>query len=307
MTVGLGRRNAHRQSDSPGPFATANSKKAMTMKSNCLLSGAVTLFLSFAPACSDGSSTLESQSGSQGGAMGIGGTGSAGGQSSTVTGNPVNLGSARTYVILAESGISTVPTAAVTGNLGVSPAAATFITGFSLSADATNVFSSSPQVTGKIFAADYTPPTPANLTTAIGDMQTAFTDAAGRAAGVTELNAGNIGGQTLSPSVYKWSTGLLIPTDVTLTGTATDVWIFQIAQDLTMSSATKVILAGGALPKNVFWQVAGLVDLGTTAHCEGIILTQTSITLRTGASINGRLLAQTAVNIDASTVVEPAS
>lgn len=73
-----------------------------------------------------------------------------------------------------------------------------------------------------------------------------------------------------------------------------------------MSSAANVLLAGGALPKNVFWQVAGLVDLGTTAHCEGVILTQTSVTLRTGASINGRLPAQTAVNIDGSTVVEPA-
>ena len=72
-----------------------------------------------------------------------------------------------------------------------------------------------------------------------------------------------------------------------------------------MSSAAKVLLAGGALPKNVFWQVAGLVDLGTTAHFEGVVLTQTSVTLRTGASINGRLLAQTAVNIDGSTVVAP--
>ena len=200
-----------------------------------------------------------------------------------------------------------MPTSAVTGDLGVSPAAATFITGFSLTADATNVFSTSPQVTGKVYAADYASPTPANLTTAIGDMQLAFTDAAGRAPGVTELGAGNIGGMTLAPGVYKWGTGLLIPTDVTLTGSATDVWIFQIAQDLTMSSGTKILLAGGALAKNVFWQVAGLVDLGTTAHVEGIVLTQTSITLRTGASINGRLLAQTAVNIDGSTVVAPAN
>jgi hypothetical protein len=99
--------------------------------------------------------------------------------------------------------------------------------------------------------------------------------------------------------------GLLIPTDITLTGSATDVWIFQIAQNLTMSSGTKIILAGGAQPKNIVWQVAGLVDLGTTAHCEGVVLTQTSVTLRTGASINGRLLAQTAVNLDGSSVVEP--
>ena len=208
-------------------------------------------------------------------------------------------------MILAKSGISTVPTSAVTGNLGISPAAATFITGFSLTADSTNVFSTSPQVTGKVYAADYAPPTPSNLTTAVGDMELAFTDAAGRAPGVTELGAGNIGGRTLAPGVYKWGTGLLIPTDVTLTGSATDVWIFQIAQNLTMSSAAKILLAGGAMPKNVFWQVAGLVDLGTTAHCEGVVLTQTSVTLRTGASINGRLLAQTAVTIDGSTVVEP--
>jgi hypothetical protein len=168
------------------------------------------------------------------------------------------------------------------------------------------VFSTSAQVTGKVYAADYAPPTPSNLTTAVADMQLAFTDAAGRAPGVTELGAGNIGGTTLAPGVYKWGTGLLIPTDVTLTGSATAVWIFQIAQNLTISSAAKIILAGGALPKNVFWQVAGLVDVGTTAHLEGVVLTQTSITLRTGASINGRLLAQTAVNIDGSTVVQPA-
>ena len=218
----------------------------------------------------------------------------------------VNLGAAGTYAILAKSGISTVPSSTISGDLGVSPNAAASITGFSLTADSTNVFSTSPQVIGKVFAADYTAPTPSNLTAAIGDMQLAFTDAAGRAPNVTELGAGNIGGMTLTPGVYKWGTGLLIPTDVTLAGSATAVWIFQIAQDLTMSSATHILLAGGAMPKNVFWQVAGLVDLGTTSHFEGIILTQTSIALRTGASIKGRLLAQTAVTIDTSAVVEPA-
>jgi len=217
----------------------------------------------------------------------------------------VNLAQAGGYAILAKTGIATVPTSAITGNLGISPAAATFITGFSLTADATNVFSTSPQLTGKAFAADYTAPTPTNLTAAVGDMQLAFTDAAGRVPGMTELGAGNIGGMTLAPGVYKWGTGVLIATDVTLDGSATDVWIFQIAQDLVMASGVKVVLAGGALPENVFWQVAGLVDLDTTAHGEGVILTQTSVTLRTGASINGRLLAQTAVNIDGSTVVSP--
>lgn len=217
----------------------------------------------------------------------------------------VNLGTAGSYAILAKSGVSTVPTSAITGNVGLSPAAASYITGFSLTSDSTNVFSTSPQVTGKLFASDYAVPTPSNLTTAVGDMQLAFTDAAGRAPSVTELGAGDIGGMTLTRGVYAWSTGLLIPTDVTLTGAATDVWIFQIAQDLTMSSATKIVLAGGALAKNVVWQVAGAVSIGTTSHFEGVVLSQTSITLQTGASINGRLLAQTAVSIDSSTVVAP--
>ena len=221
-------------------------------------------------------------------------------------GLPVDLGGAGDFVILAKTGVDTVPTSAVTGDVGLSPAAATFITGFSLSADATNVFATSPQVTGKIYAANYAVPTPSNLTTSVSDMLLAFTDAAGRAPDVTELGAGNIGGTTIARGVYRWSTGLLIPTDVTLTGNATDVWIFQIAQNLTMSSGARVRLTGGALAKNVFWQVSGLVDLGTTAHLEGAVLSSTSITLRTGATVNGRLLAQTAVNIDGSTVVEPA-
>jgi hypothetical protein len=218
----------------------------------------------------------------------------------------VNLGAAGHYVILAKSGISTVPTSAVTGDIAVSPAAATYITGFSLKANPANAFSTSTQVTGKVYASDYAPPTPSELTTAIGDMMLAFTDAAGRAPGVTELGAGNIGGMTLKPGVYRWGTGLLVPTAITLTGAASDVWIFQIAKDLTVSSGANVVLSGGALSKNVFWQVAGLADLGTTAHFEGIILSGTSIGLGTGASIDGRLMAQTAVSIAGSTVARPA-
>ncbi len=244
-----------------------------------------------------------------GGARDAGEARDAGPQLDTDVVNPsplrVDLGAARGFVILAKSGISTVPTSAITGDLGISPAAASSITGFPLTADATNVFSLSPQVTGRVYAADYAPPTPANLTAAVSAMELALTDAAGRAPDVTELGAGNIGGMTLDRGVYEWGTGLLIPTDVTLSGTATDVWIFQIAQDLTMASGARIILAGGARPENVIWQVSGLVDLGTTSHCEGVILSQTSITLRTGASVNGRLFAQTAIDLGGATVVQP--
>ena len=230
---------------------------------------------------------------------------------------PVSLGSvigagtpaSPTYVILAKTGISTTGVTAITGDLGLSPAAATFITGFSLVPDASACFSTSTYVTGNLFAANYNTggcTTPALLTTAVGDMMTAYTNAAGRAPDFTEIGAGNIGGMTLPAGTYKWGSGLLIPTDVTLSGGANDVWIFQIAGGITQSSAVRVILTGGALPKNIFWQVADVVSIGTTAHMEGVILAQTAITLKTGATANSRLLAQSAVTLDASTVTKPA-
>ena len=217
----------------------------------------------------------------------------------------VNLGTAGNFVILTKSGVSTVPTSVIVGDVGVSPISATAVTGFSLTADATNVFSTSPQVTGKIYASNYTTPTPSNLTTAVSNMETAYTDAAGRPADVTELGAGNIGGLTITPGVYKWGTGVTIPTDVTLSGNGNDVWIFQIGQDLDVAGSKSVVLSGGAKAKNIFWQVAGQVNIGTNSHFEGIILSQTAIHMKTGSSINGRLLAQTAVTLESSAVTDP--
>ena len=227
-------------------------------------------------------------------------------RSPVTPGLPLNLGLAGNFVILAKSGVSTVPTSAITGNVGLSPAAASYITGFSMTADSSNVFSTSAQVTGQLFAADFAPPTPSNMTTTIGDMELAFTDAAGRAPDVTELGAGDISGATLTSGVYKWSSGLLLASDLTLTGSATEVWIFQIAQNLTVTNGVRITLAGGAMAKNIFWQVSGEATFGTTSHLEGIVLSQTLIALNTGATANGRLLAQTAVTLDAATVVAPA-
>jgi hypothetical protein len=252
-----------------------------------------------------------SDSGAGGNDSGAGGTSAGSGGSSddggalVEDGMPVDLGAASDFAVLAKTGISTVPESEITGDIGVSPAAASYITGFSLSADATNEFATSSQVTGQVFAADYADPTPADMTAAISDMESAFSEAADRAPDVTELGEGDIGGMSLPPGTYKWSTGLLVPTDVVLEGGANAVWIFQIAGDLTVSNGKQVTLAGGALPENVFWQVSGEVTLGTTAHFEGTVLSQTAITLGTGASINGRLLAQTAVDLDSSTVVAP--
>ncbi len=220
---------------------------------------------------------------------------------------PVNLGTAINYVILAKSAVSATVGTTIVGNVGLSPAAESFITGFDQTRDATNQFSISAMVTGNLYAANMTAPTPTLMTTAIGDMEIAYTDAAGRSLpDFTELGAGNISGLTMVPGLYKWGTGVLAVTNVTLSGGANDVWIFQIAENLTVGNGVIVNLSGGALAKNVFWQVAGKATLGTTADFKGIILSQTQVILETGALLNGRALAQTAITLDASAVTAPA-
>ena len=218
---------------------------------------------------------------------------------------PVSLGGAGSFVILAKSGISTIPQSAITGNIGVSPIARGGLTGFSETMDGTNTFSRSTQVTGRIFAADYASPTPSVLRKAVLDMQAAYKDAAGRAPNFVNLASGNIGGMTLKPGTYKWGSGVTILSDVTLNGGPNDVFIFQIAGTLTQASATRVTLTGGALPQNIFWQVADVVALNTTAHFQGIVLAQTAITLATGASVTGRLFAQTAVSLQKNAITQP--
>ena len=212
----------------------------------------------------------------------------------------VNLGLAGEFTILSKSGITDVYKSAITGDIGTSP-----ITGAAIGLTCA-------EVVGNIYSVDAAGPLPCSvanatrLTTAVGDMQTAYTDAAGRVnPDFINLGAGDIGGKTLTPGLYKWTTPLLIPTDITLSGSNTDVWIFQIAGTLTMSSAVRITLAGGAKAKNIFWQVAGAVTLGTTSHFEGIILGQTGINMKTGGTINGRLLAQTAVTLQINDVTNP--
>ena len=222
---------------------------------------------------------------------------------------PVNIGTAGNFVILAKTGISATGTTHITGDIGVSPIAATAITGFGLIMDPSGTFSTSSLVTGKVYAANYTSPTPAKMTTAVSDMETAYTNAAGRTlSDHTELYAGDLTGQTLTHGLYKWGTGVLVSAGgVTISGTASDVWIFQIAQNLTLANGAIVTLSGGAQASNIFWQVAGQVTLGTTAAMKGIILCQTAIVIQNGATLNGRALAQTAVTLDANTVTQPAT
>ncbi len=212
----------------------------------------------------------------------------------------VDLGVAGNFVILSKSGITNVYKSTITGDIGSSP-----ITGAA-------ILVTCAEVTGTIYSVDAAGPLPCTvtnatrLTTAVSNMQIAYTDAAGRTnPDFMNLGAGNIGGKTLTPGLYKWTTSLIIPTNITLSGSSTDVWIFQVAGTLNMSSAVRITLAGGALAKNIFWQTAGAVTLGTTSHFEGNILSQTGINMQTGATINGRMLAQTAVTLQMNTVTKP--
>ncbi len=240
--------------------------------------------------------------GAEAGAAGQTSSGGAG--ESALGPAPVELGTASNYTIVAKSAISNVPTSVITGDVALSPAAASYITGFALTKAGTSW--TSPQVTGLVFAANNDPPTPAQLTTAVGDMLTAYADAAGRASpDFLNLGAGAIGGLTLVPGLYKWTSTLSIPADITLAGSEDAVWIFQVSGDLKLSADKQMIMSGGALPQNVFWQVAGVAELGTTSHAEGVLLSKTAIKLGTGASINGRLFAQTAVSLAGATVTAP--
>jgi hypothetical protein len=233
----------------------------------------------------------------------------------------VNLLSAGNFAILTKTGITNTGShaTAITGNIGSSPITA---------AAMNNVFCS--EITGTIYGVDAAyvgsgnktcfagiPPV-ANKTLvdkAVLDMGTAYADAAGRTnPSATELGAGNIGGMTLAPGLYKWSSGVIIPTNVTLAGSASDVWIFQIAGNLSIASGgsvpagIKVILSGGATASNIFWQVGGGAGatLGTYSTFNGTILSAKQVIIQTGAVLNGRALAQTQVTLNANRITGPA-
>jgi Ice-binding-like len=166
----------------------------------------------------------------------------------------------------------------------------------------------------KLYAADLVGgTTSADLGTAVLSMEAAYLDAAGRtatSAATTDVGSGTLISLTFNAvpggvTVYEWGSAVNIPTNLTFNGSATDVFILKVAGTLDMAAAKSVILIGGALPQNIFWQVTDVVTIGANTHFEGIILGQTIINFGNLASINGRLLAQTAVNLDATTVTQP--
>jgi hypothetical protein len=230
----------------------------------------------------------------------------------------VDLGTAANYAILTKTGISTVPSSAITGNIAVSPIARGAMTGFSFTLGAdSGELSESVQIvgTGTSYSADsILPGVPAALTTAVGHMETAYDDAAGRSntdASRINLGAGLLGGvfggptAPLTAGVYTFDTDVSINSDIVFYGNNDPDAVFIIQMTGNLKQYAAVTLRNGAKAENIFWQVAGLVDVAAGMHLEGILLVKTAVTFKTGSSLNGRVLAQTACNLQQATIVQP--
>ncbi|MGD0020769.1 MAG: ice-binding family protein [Smithellaceae bacterium] len=241
----------------------------------------------------------------------------------------VDLGKAGSFVILAEAAITDTGShsSVITGNIGLSPTTGAAIgvrcpemTGRIYTVDALAAYAGGPG--GSADNSCVQPGPGANKTTvdnAVGDMGTAYTDATGRphGTGASNLNVGGgtLNGQNFVPGTYTWDTpgDVDITGDITITGSATDVWIFQMSGNLNIASGgsvpagIKVLLAGGAQPQNIFWQVGGGIGatLGTYSTFNGIILSAKQVIMQTGAVFNGRAFAQTEVTLDANPVTAP--
>ena len=232
----------------------------------------------------------------------------------------VDLASAGSFTILTRTGITNVPTSAITGNIGAGP-----ITGSTIGVTCAELAGTG-IAKGKIFdvdaaysgggAADVSCLTtdPVLLTSAAGtggstgDMVAAYSFAAGQtatSAATTDVGAGTLTDLTLAPGVYEWGSAVTIPTNLTLNGNANAVWIFKVAGTLDMAANKSVILAGGAKSKNIFWAVAGATTIGAGTAFNGVIISPSAITLITGATLNGRLLSGTAVALQGNTIVRP--
>jgi hypothetical protein len=196
----------------------------------------------------------------------------------------VSLGGAGEFAILARSAITTRSDAGsttITGDIGVSPSNAEngLIDFAQTNADASNAFATAAQVDGKVYAADYAPPTPALLAAAVSDMMAAYDDAAGRPFTTGEfMGIPIISGHTFTAGVYRWGTSLSFNTDIWINGSASDTIIFQVAGDLSVGDGATVNLIAdgtdGGEPKasKIVWQVGGYIAVGANAKLEGTLM-----------------------------------
>jgi hypothetical protein len=229
----------------------------------------------------------------------------------------VDLGAAENYAILAKTAISTVPSSAITGDIGVSPIAATFMTGFSFTNGPGGDFSESSQVSpGRAYCIElFWTGRCGGL--AVSDMFTTYNDVMGRDnadASRINLGAGILGeniafggaSNPLTPGVYTFSTGVQINKEIFFDAGQDEDAVFIIQMAGSLIQKADVTLVGGAQAKNIFWAVAGFVDVDPGMHLEGILLVKTKVLFKTESSLNGRVLTQTRCDLQKATIKEPA-
>jgi len=242
--------------------------------------------------------------------------------SAYVNPEPIDLGTAGDYAILSKRGITTTTAVThmtgkagrmttgvshVTGNMATSSTAETPMTGFALAHSADNKFSTSTLVTGKVRSASHNAPTPNILIGAVRNMMTAYTAAVAAMPDSVNMLEGNLSHQHLHNGVYKWTSTVHFSGYLTFHGTASDVFILQIAGDLIVASGAEVYLTGGAQAKNIFWQVTGATDFGKDSTVHGVFLVKTAMTFNAGSTLHGAALAQTDVTLHAANINKESS
>lgn len=212
--------------------------------------------------------------------------------SATASQSPVALGAASTFAVLAGSTVTNTGPTSVTGDLGVSPGSA--VTGFAPGVVYGGTIHTTDTLAGQAQAA----------------LTVAYNDLAGRSSAPVSI-AGNQGGTTLAPGLYKSTSSLEVSSgDLTLNakGNSNAIFIFQIASTLNVSVGRRVVLIGGAKASNVFWQVGTSANLEANSTFKGSILADQSISLQTGANVEGRLLARIGgVTLQGNTVTVPSN
>lgn len=215
---------------------------------------------------------------------------------------PIVLGAAAQFAILSNSAITNIPTSSITGDVGISPGDRASIVGLTI-----------PEVTGTIYAADDASPVPAMLIAAKDAAESAYLDAVAATRGTPTPLSGNINGLTLVPGLYESGTSIEIsPAGILYLdgqGDANAVFVIRSATSITTESTSMVVLTNGAKAKNIFWVAGTAVTLGTNSKMNGTIIASTSISLLTGARLDGRALIQGAaagqISLDQSTIVLP--
>lgn len=202
--------------------------------------------------------------------------------------NPVivapDLAQAKSFSMMAYISISSAPGSTITGKVGLKPGVRSLI-----------VLNPQGEVFGggrDIYAGDDTGERQTYITTARQDLIAAYRDAAGRIPDQDkiEIYAGDLGGKVLTAGIYHWSNGVKIPSDITLEGDESSVWIFQIKGNFEMAPNVRINLSAGALAKNIYWQISGRVILEENSYSVGNFMNQLTFTAKSNAQVLGRIL-----------------